>query len=104
MAIAALAATACGDDQSDAEKAGAASETLQKGLDAHVARSLYTQVISLDPGNAGAHLNLGFLYQDLGQNDDAQREFQAAVAIDPTLQSRIVGLDAAGGTTTTTAG
>lgn len=53
------------------------------------ALDLYRHVLSVDDGNAGAHLNIGFLLLDLGRADEAQVEFAAAVEIDPALASRI---------------
>jgi len=49
----------------------------------------YQDVIRLDPGNALAHLNLGFLYVTLGEASAAQSEFTAAVRLDPTVRPRI---------------
>lgn len=50
---------------------------------------LYRHVIAVEPDNAGAHLNLGFLLHDLGHDDEAQLEFAKAIELDPKLASRI---------------
>jgi Flp pilus assembly protein TadD len=49
----------------------------------------YQKVIALQPKNAAAHLNLGYVYRDQGKSDLARAEFDAAVALDPTLKSRL---------------
>ena len=51
--------------------------------------ALYRRAIAADPKNGPAHLNLGFLLGTLGKNDEAQAEFNAAVALDPTFRSRV---------------
>ena len=43
----------------------------------------------LDPNNADAHLNLGFIYLSQGNKTSAKKEFSAAVSIQPSLKSRI---------------
>jgi len=50
---------------------------------------LYQHVIRLKPGNASAHLNLGFVYHTLGKDPEAQNEWRAAIALDPRLAARI---------------
>ncbi|MDQ6747434.1 MAG: tetratricopeptide repeat protein [Candidatus Dormibacteraeota bacterium] len=52
------------------------------------AATLYQQVIRLQPKNAAAHLNLGYVYRDQGKLAQAQGEFDAAVALDPSMASR----------------
>jgi cytochrome c-type biogenesis protein CcmH/NrfG len=51
--------------------------------------SLYQRATQVDPADAAAHLNLGFLLHTLGRDGEARTEFAAAVRIDPTLASRI---------------
>ena len=53
------------------------------------AQALYNQVIALQPNNAAAHLNLGFVLQGLGKKALALVEFHKAVALDPSLASRL---------------
>lgn len=53
------------------------------------AESLYRQVIAVQPDNAAAHLNLGFLLRSLNRNDEAASEFSKAVSLDPQLASRV---------------
>lgn len=51
--------------------------------------SLYQHVIQLTPGNATAHLNLGFLLLSLGRDEEARAEFATALHIEPALAARI---------------
>jgi tetratricopeptide (TPR) repeat protein len=53
------------------------------------AENLYRQVINIDPKNAAAHLNLGFVLKSDGRNDEAAAEFAKAVALDAQLASRV---------------
>jgi superkiller protein 3 len=53
------------------------------------AENYYQQVISLDPSNADAHLNLGFVYNSQGQKALARAQFNKAIALQPSLASRI---------------
>lgn len=53
------------------------------------AENLYRQVITVDPKNAAAHLNLGFLLASEGRQSEATSEFSQAVTLDPQLASRI---------------
>jgi Flp pilus assembly protein TadD len=46
-------------------------------------------VREIDPRNARARLFLGIAYDELGRFEEADREFQEAVTLDPTLQSYI---------------
>ena len=48
-------------------------------------RALIEQALTLDPKLAGAHEELGFLDFQAGLDDDARREWSAALAIDPAL-------------------
>jgi tetratricopeptide (TPR) repeat protein len=50
---------------------------------------LYKQVIQIDEGYAAAHLNLGFLLLDNGQERQGNAELAIAVGLDPTLADRI---------------
>jgi tetratricopeptide (TPR) repeat protein len=49
------------------------------------ALSLYRQAIAAKPSDAGAHLNLGFLLKALGKKDEAQKEIEKAIKLDPSL-------------------
>lgn len=51
--------------------------------------SMYQRATQVDPTNAAAHLNLGFLLRSLGRDNEARKEFAAAVRIHPTLVARI---------------
>ena len=51
--------------------------------------SLYQRATQIDPGNADAHLNLGFLLHSLGRDGEARTEFATAVRITPTLAARV---------------
>ena len=44
----------------------------------------YRTLLMENDASAEVHNNLGLLYQDRGQMDDAVREFQRAIAIDPS--------------------
>ena len=54
-----------------------------------LAENYYEQVIALTPNNASAHLNLGFVFRSQGNKGQSRTEFAKAVAIDPSLKSRI---------------
>ncbi|MGH2729503.1 MAG: hypothetical protein ACRDJI_02720, partial [Actinomycetota bacterium] len=43
------------------------------------------RVIALEPQNAGAHLNLGYLLRETGSRKEGNDEIELAVEIDPTL-------------------
>jgi tetratricopeptide (TPR) repeat protein len=49
----------------------------------------YRQVIHIDEAYAAAHLNLGFLLLDSGQERQGNAELAIAVGLDPTLADRI---------------
>jgi tetratricopeptide (TPR) repeat protein len=53
------------------------------------ALGLYKRVVELKPDDAGAHLNMGFLLKSMGQLDEGNAELKTAVALNPTLASRI---------------
>lgn len=53
------------------------------------AEELYRQVISLQPSDAAAHLNLGFLLRSENRIAEGNAELTTAVSLDPTLASRI---------------
>lgn len=53
------------------------------------AGNLYRHVISLEPANAAAHLNLGFVLKSMGREDEGNAELQRAVHLDPKLVSRL---------------
>ncbi len=65
--------------------------TIMSRIDPDSAKDVYEDLIELQPDNAGAHLNLGFVLRQLGRGDDAQKEFDRAVALDPSLRARIKG-------------
>ena len=51
------------------------------------------RVIAIDPGNAGAHTNLGLVLAQRGDVDKAVREFREALRIDPTQVQARTALD-----------
>jgi tetratricopeptide (TPR) repeat protein len=53
------------------------------------AEELYSKVVSLQPSFAAAWLNLGFTLLSEGKAGQAQTDWAKAVAIDPTLASRL---------------
>lgn len=56
---------------------------------------LYQHAVEVEPSNASAHLNLGFLLIEAGDKKAGQAELDTAVQLDPTLADRIPG-DASG--------
>jgi tetratricopeptide (TPR) repeat protein len=58
-----------------------------------VAENYYQQVIQISPGNADAHLNLGFLYFSQGEKTQAHAQFKKATQLVPSLASRIPAAD-----------
>ena len=50
---------------------------------------LYNRVIAIQPGWASAHLNLGLALVQVGKTADAQAQFSRAIALDPTMRSRV---------------
>ena len=57
--------------------------------DNDAAIALYRQVIGQNKKNAAAHLNLGFALIDAGQKTQGNAELAKAIAIDPSLASRV---------------
>jgi tetratricopeptide (TPR) repeat protein len=55
-------------------------------------RSLLDKAVELDPTLASAHEELGFLNFDQGKDDDAQKEWKQAVALDPSLPRSLFAL------------
>jgi tetratricopeptide (TPR) repeat protein len=53
------------------------------------AEALYRHVIGLNPKDAGAHLNLGFLLRSENRIAEGNAELNTAVSLDPTITSRI---------------
>jgi len=53
------------------------------------AATLYTQVLRVAPGDADAHLNLGFVLRSLGQTAAGDRQIATALRLDPSLAGRI---------------
>jgi tetratricopeptide (TPR) repeat protein len=53
------------------------------------AADLYRRVTAVKPGFADAHLNLGFLLISMGQKTEGKAELDRAVAIRPSLASRV---------------
>jgi len=58
---------------------------LETKLDPAKAATLYQQILALQPTNAGAHLNYGFLLESMGQTVAGKSEIAHALALDPSL-------------------
>lgn len=52
------------------------------------AEALYRHVIAIQPNNAAAHLNLGFVLRTEGHKPEGDAELREAISIDPALASR----------------
>ena len=59
-------------------------------------RALIQQALTLDPQLAGAHEELGFLDFDAGNDDEATKEWQQAVTLDPTRSRSLFALTMSG--------
>lgn len=53
------------------------------------AMDLYRKVIFLEPTHAEGHLNLGLLLLEAGYFDEAAEQLDHAIALDPSLSSRL---------------
>lgn len=62
---------------------------LRTGVAPQEAVDLYRRAIAVTPNMAIAHLNLGFLLQNLGEPAAGKAELDKAVALDPTLKKRL---------------
>jgi tetratricopeptide (TPR) repeat protein len=51
--------------------------------------TLYQRAIDIQPNDAAAHLNLGFVLETLGQPVPGAEQIQKAIALDPSLNSRV---------------
>lgn len=51
---------------------------------------LFEQVIKLEPDNAGAHLDLGRAYFQIGKREEARREFQFAQGQNPPAAAKLL--------------
>lgn len=49
----------------------------------------YETIIEAEPGNAAAHLNLGFLLIEQDETERGRAELDEAVQLDPSLEERI---------------
>lgn len=54
--------------------------------DREAAEACYRQAISVNPAEAGAHLNLGFVLAERGQDAEARGFLEEAVRLDPRLE------------------
>jgi tetratricopeptide (TPR) repeat protein len=66
------------------------------------AATLYQRVITLEPKNAGAHLNLGFVLKGLGKTKQGQAQIATALRLDPSLGNSVTTTTGAGSQSTTT--
>jgi tetratricopeptide (TPR) repeat protein len=53
---------------------------------------MYRRIIAQNPGDARAHLNLGYTLRSVGQEPDGVAEIRRAADLDPTLRSHVEGL------------
>jgi tetratricopeptide (TPR) repeat protein len=70
--------------------------SVSRQLDYRSEISLWESSVALAPWNARGHNNLGYAYQRAGRTQDARREYQAALALDPgyakaRLNLRVLG-------------
>jgi tetratricopeptide (TPR) repeat protein len=61
--------------------------TFQRNADYQSALSMWRDTVVKAPGNARAHNNLGNLLDDAGQIEEARREYEAALALQPDYAS-----------------
>ena len=59
------------------------------GTNPQSASVLYSRVVSLQPNYAAAWLNLGFALMTQGDGVQAEKDWAKAIALDPTLASRL---------------
>lgn len=64
--------------------------------------ALYRRLIQVNPDDAVAHLNLGFLLLDLGKTAEGNQELDNAVKLDPKLKSRLPASPSPGSSPTPT--
>jgi Tfp pilus assembly protein PilF len=92
--------TACSDDTTSAKRSTGASAKeaatlVQRGLeelaagDDDAASETFGKALDLDPRNAYAHYNLGYLAQQAGDDEAARRQYDDALADLPTLASAL---------------
>jgi tetratricopeptide (TPR) repeat protein len=62
---------------------------LRTGPAPQEAVDLYRHAITLNSKDAGAHLNLGFLLESIGQREEGVSELKLAIGLDPKLSSRV---------------
>lgn len=62
---------------------------LRTGPSPHEAIDLYRHEITIMPGDAAAHLNLGFLLVSMKQQAEGKSELDRAVALDPSMAARV---------------
>ncbi len=70
--------------------------TILTSTDQDAAVEMYEDLLEIQPDNAAAHLNLGFVLREQGDNTRAEREFDRAVALEPSLQERVDAAEEAG--------
>jgi tetratricopeptide (TPR) repeat protein len=59
----------------------------------HDAAAQFEAYLKLRPDDADAHATAGFIYGELGQYDDAKREFRSALKIDPSHVNAMRGMN-----------
>jgi tetratricopeptide (TPR) repeat protein len=60
-----------------------AATSILRQLDYRSEIALWESSVALSPWNARGHNNLGYAYQQAGRVQDARREYQAALVLDP---------------------
>lgn len=65
------------------------------------AEELYRQVLAIDPTDAEAHLNLGYVLVSLGDHTEGESQISTALREDPALASSTTTTTASSATTTT---
>lgn len=94
--LAASGIAGCGDGTPAAKPPGSAAadtravgKLIDQGLsqltrhDTAAATTTFANVLGLDPKNAVAHYNLGYIAQQAGHDDQAVKEYDAALAASP---------------------
>jgi Tfp pilus assembly protein PilF len=62
---------------------------LETGSHPQTAVELYLKALKIEPGDADAHLNIGFLYETMGNQAAGEEQIAKAVQLDPSLNARV---------------
>jgi Tfp pilus assembly protein PilF len=97
----ALGAAACSDDGSGSGPSSSASgqkqadQLVRSGIEqlddgqTEAAQATFEKVLGIDSDNAYAHYNLGLIAQQAGDTDEALKQYDAALAAQPTFASAL---------------